>query len=57
MRELRSQDDSFLEGMTDREVRAIVAGYFLHAEQVAKELGDERAQKSARSQFNQLLTQ
>jgi hypothetical protein len=57
MRQMQSTEDSYLQGLTEQEVRAVFAGYFLHASQMAKELGDEKAQKSAMSQFNQLLAQ
>lgn len=56
MREMQRTDDSYLEGLAEHEQRAVFAGYFLHAEQIAKDLGDERAQRTARSQFNQLLS-
>ena len=55
MRQIRGTEDSFLEDLTELEVRAIFAGYFLHAAQIARELGDERSQKSARAQFDKLM--
>jgi spermidine synthase len=57
MRQMQSAEDTYLQGLSEQEVRAIYAGYFLHAAQMAKELGDEQAQKSATTQFNQLLAQ
>jgi spermidine synthase len=57
MRQIQSTEDTYLKGLTEKEVRAVFAGYFLHAAQMAKEIGDEQSQKGAEAQFNQLLFQ
>ena len=55
MRQIQTPEDTFLEGMSEREVRAIFAGYFLQVAQVARDVGDEQARKKAMEQVNQLL--
>lgn len=54
-RSLQDPEDTYLEGLSEREVRAIYAGYFLQAAQVAKELEDEQGKAAAMGQFNALM--
>jgi spermidine synthase len=55
MHQMRETQSGFLEGVSEVERNAIHAGYFLHAAQIAKEIKDDRAHRSAMRQFNQLL--
>lgn len=55
MRQMQSPQDTFLQGISEREAKAVYAGYFLHAAQVARDLGDQKARQQAMAQFNALI--
>ena len=55
MHQMRGFDGDFLSELTEQELKAVYAGYFLHTARVAKELGDDGSHNQAMSQFNVLI--
>jgi spermidine synthase len=55
MHQMRYPNDGYLQGLSENELRALFAGYFLHAAQIARSLDDKAAQDNAMVEFNRLI--
>lgn len=55
MHQMRNPQDTYLAGLNEQELRALFAGYFLHAAQIARKYKNKEAQEGAMREFEELI--